>query len=232
MTQFPAPDAGYPPQAMPPGVSYEGPKPFSKAAVTGFIFSLLFCIPGVHVLLGLLFGIIGLGATKGGRMRGRGLAIAAIPLSLVVGALSTIMAIFFGMMMMAGMEMVPALVGPKLMPVFVAASGDTASAVATLRTLSTDTFNARHSDAELKEWLGTIATEYGAMVNLTQSPNSPPPTPGSDLVPMSYSIKFVNKTSQLNIRWRMTMQGIEVKFKIENIDVGGVAPGAAADPGE
>ena len=59
--------------------------PFSLAAITSLVFSLLFCIPGLAIL-GLLTGIIGIFTTSGGARRGRGLAITGVVLSLLVGA--------------------------------------------------------------------------------------------------------------------------------------------------
>lgn len=67
------------------GESTEKP-PFSVAAITSLVFSLLFCIPGMAVL-GLLLGVIGIFTTGGGARRGRGLAIAGMLLSFMVGAI-------------------------------------------------------------------------------------------------------------------------------------------------
>jgi len=91
MTRFqPPPDVPGPysegafgPEAPP---EFSGPPPMSAAALTGFICSLIFCLPVLGPLLGLIFGIVGIGTTAGGRRRGRGLAIAAILISLLVGA--------------------------------------------------------------------------------------------------------------------------------------------------
>ena len=63
--------------------------PFSLAAITSLVFSLLFCIPGLAVL-GLLCGVVGIFTTSGGARRGRGMAITGVVLSvLVVGVYVT-----------------------------------------------------------------------------------------------------------------------------------------------
>ena len=67
------------------GESTEKP-PFSVAAITSLVFSLLFCIPGMAVL-GLILGVVGIFTTGGGARRGRGLAIAGMLLSFMVGAI-------------------------------------------------------------------------------------------------------------------------------------------------
>ncbi len=64
---------------------YEPTQPprMSKSAMTGFVVSLLGCIPVVTSVVGLVFGIIGFRNTASPMVRGRGFAIAAIVLSLV-----------------------------------------------------------------------------------------------------------------------------------------------------
>ncbi len=56
----------------------------NKAAVVGFVSSLVVCIPLIAQLLGLVLGIAGIVGTSGGRSRGRGLAIAAVVISPLV----------------------------------------------------------------------------------------------------------------------------------------------------
>ena len=55
----------------------------STAALVGFVSSLVICIPLLTQLLGAILGIFGVVQTSGGRRRGRGLAIAAICISLL-----------------------------------------------------------------------------------------------------------------------------------------------------
>jgi hypothetical protein len=93
----PYPEAPYPPQ----------PAPMSTAAVTGFISSLVFCIPLVTQLLGLILGIVGITKTSAGRARGRGLAIAAVVISLAASAVwllvgATLVPIMLAMLSIAG----------------------------------------------------------------------------------------------------------------------------------
>jgi Domain of unknown function (DUF4190)/Septum formation len=76
---YPSP-AGYPPPGpgAPPG-QYLPPPPqrtTSGWAIAAFVLGLVSCVP-----LGVIFGIIALVNTKGGRQSGRGLAIAGIVLS-------------------------------------------------------------------------------------------------------------------------------------------------------
>ncbi len=92
---IPAPAATTPPAspAMPPArpptppvaaVASESQKT-SGAAVAGFILSLAgLVVPLITSLLGLIFSIVGLGKTGAGRMKGRGLAVAGLVLSIAI----------------------------------------------------------------------------------------------------------------------------------------------------
>lgn len=223
MSQFSPPP---PPGGMDPAyMGYSAPKPYSKAAVTGFVFSLLMCLPGLHAVLGLIFGLVGLGKTSGGEMRGRGLAIAAIPISILAGLVSTGGAFMMAMFGVAGAQMV--METPQaLKAVFLAPSADLGKATAALRPLCSDAFNAKHDDEAIRSWVTGVGKEYGAMVKVAGPPVNQPPQPGSDIVGFTFPVEFVNKTGQVNVKFRMSMDGLSVKFKVEGIDVGGLAPGS------
>ena len=61
-------------------------KPMSGMAVTGFVLTIIFCIP-VLPLIGLLLGLGALGRTSAdGPMRGRPLAITAVILGVIMTA--------------------------------------------------------------------------------------------------------------------------------------------------
>ena len=77
MTQFGPPPVPPPGMAMPDARS--DPPPWSAAAIGAFVLSLLGFI-GITAVLGLIFSIVGIVATRRGRRRGMGLAIAAIPI--------------------------------------------------------------------------------------------------------------------------------------------------------
>jgi len=66
---------------------YTGPVPMSGMAVAGLVSSLVggFCCPVLGPLLAIIFGIVGYILTAGGARRGRGLAIAGLLITLLVG---------------------------------------------------------------------------------------------------------------------------------------------------
>lgn len=90
MTSFPPPPPPgppYPPVGThgPGGFVQRGPAPMSGVSVAAFVFSWLVCLPVVNAVVGIILAIVGLVQTRDGARRGRGLAIAAIPISIVTG---------------------------------------------------------------------------------------------------------------------------------------------------
>lgn len=219
MSQYPPP----PPTAYAPGEAYSaGPPPMSKSAVAALVCSLLVCLPGLHGLLGIVFGIIGLTSTSGGRRRGRGMAIAAIPISVILGSISTLMGFgaFMGFRAMIDLATLP----PKLQGVFVAASADPAPAIAGLRQISTPAFNRKYSDADLQAWLADIAREYGAARSITMGTQGSPSPTGNLL---SLPVSFVNKTTA-RINLKIDLDEASMSFRISAIDVDGKGPTSSA----
>ena len=114
MTQFQPPTPG---PAMAPGgpvgvpPAFNEPVRWSAAAVAGFVLSLVGCLI-VTAPLGLILGIVGIVTTRGGRRRGMGLAIAAIPISLLTGVFSLIVVanvVVFGQVLFQAKEQLPQL---------------------------------------------------------------------------------------------------------------------------
>jgi hypothetical protein len=132
--------------------------PWSGAAVAGFVLSWLGCTI-VGGVLGLILAIVALFDTGGGRRRGRGLAIAAIPISLLTGGLSVCLAlILFNVFQV--LHTYP----DKLMPVLGPQAGDVSVAAASLRALADDSFNRRVAGGKLEAWLGRVLEKHGTLV--------------------------------------------------------------------
>jgi hypothetical protein len=74
--QMPYPPGNWAPSAPPV-------RRTSAAAITSLVFGFLGCIPVLGGLLAVIFGMVGLSATRNGRMGGRGLATAGLILGLL-----------------------------------------------------------------------------------------------------------------------------------------------------
>lgn len=215
MTQFQQPpdSPGSPvggPAGIPPGI--HRPPPWSTAAISGFVLSLLGCL-GITAILGLILGITGIATTRGGRRRGLGLAIAAIPISLVTGALSIVV----GMGMLMGISF--GTLAARLPEVFEADSSTMDAAVLALREIGSEDFNATVSTETVRSWLEQVAVKHGKLVEVVKL-TPPGPTTSSDGKTFSVEAKFVNGPANITISF-----GLEnYRIKLHDIEVDGVSP--------
>jgi hypothetical protein len=73
-----------PPPVIPLNYSMSpAPRPLSKAAIVSLVLGLPLCIPLFTGIPAAIFGVIGLGQTRDGLIRGRGMAIAGLVLGLI-----------------------------------------------------------------------------------------------------------------------------------------------------
>lgn len=214
MTQFQPPQVPGMPQGDlfgTPPTAYQ-PPPWSAAAIAGFVLSLIGCT-GITAPFGLIFGIIGTVTAREGRRRGRGLAIAAIPISLVTGIISVVIAASM-IVVAAGMALVA-----QLPTVLDGRAAGVETAVSTLREAATDGFKDAVSDEALRLWLAQVAAKHGRLVEVpTASPVQPPSTPGRQR--LNLEGKFVN--GRTNITITFALQGWQ--FKLDDIEIDGASP--------
>lgn len=212
MSQFqPPPDVpGSVPSVEPYGrAGFADPPPWSVSSIVGFVLSLLGC----SAPLGFFLGIVGIVRTRGGQRRGRGLAIAAIPISLVTGAVAVLLA--FGLFVLGAVGVIASQL-PMLLSADVETSKD---AVFLLREVASDDFNASVNDEKLQAWLQQVATKHGRLVTIG-GPSPVPSSAGSDGVGFDIEGKFINGRTSILIR--LSKQGW--RYAIEDIAVDGVSP--------
>lgn len=217
MTQFQSP-------LQPPGAAQPGsyapavsgpPTRWSAAAISGFILSLLGCT-GVGAVLGLILGIIGIFATRGGRRRGMGLAIAAIPISLIMGLMSLGLAV----LAIAGVRMshvateLPAIMGAE-------AAGPSAAADVLLN-LASDEFREEVGPEGVLPWLVHVAKTHGKFVEAVPTTGNPMGSTPEGHLYLSLDGKFVN--GRTNIKIVFDAESIWGLPKIIDIEVDGVSP--------
>lgn len=198
------------------------PPPWSAAAIGAFVLSLLGWI-GITAILGLIFGVVGIFATSDGKRRGRGLAIAAIPISLLTGAVAVVLML----MIIVSLRMVE--VPKKIESVFV--SGDVAAQVSRLRTLTSDNFNQSISDETLQAWLAAVRKSHGTMTGLTMNIATAFSEADDGSTRLSAKGKFVN--GDATIRFTFAAENLW-NARLADIEVDGVSPlrtSPAATPG-
>lgn len=130
---------------------------WSKTAVTGFVLSLIGCL-GITAALGFVFGIFGLMATRDGRLRGRGLAIAALPISILTGA------IFVCLLLLLAMGRDFGLMTRRLAIVLTSESARTDEALAQFRLSCSEEFNEVVSKDGLGAWFDQVQAKHGTLV--------------------------------------------------------------------
>lgn len=215
MTQFP-PTSGLPPAPPPNGNFPALQTPYSGAAIAGFVLSLLGCA-GITAVLGFILGIVGIFSTRDGRRRGMGLAVAAIPISLITGALSIgllLSTLAFG----RGAAMLVQL------PMFL--NGDPAGltqAATSIRELSSEDFKDSVSEQVLTDWLTQIAEEHGSLAELTDA-DAKDSTKAGDAIVFELDGKFTNGPANITVRF--VFEGYVMK--LDDIEIDGVSPASLA----
>lgn len=191
---------------------------WSAAAIAAFILSLLGFL-GVTAVLGLIFGIVGIITTSGGRRRGMGLAIAAIPISLVTGVLSVVLlsVVFFGTRAMTIPVTLKAALGADS-----AAVADSANA---LREIGSTAFNVEVSKEALQAWITQINTKHGKLTSIakdTQEMLSPTPDGAWCL---NFKGKFVNGPASIRLIFKAEQFW---SLRIDDIEIDGSSPRASS----
>jgi hypothetical protein len=202
-----------PPQAYAPAQHFRPHQPsWSALAIAAFVCSLLGFL-GFTAILGIILGIAGIVAARGGRKRGLGLAIAAIPISLVTGAISLFLV--FAIVVASRMFALP----EQLRPALVAEDPTSAEAVAAIRGAADEGFNKDVSDEQLKAWLLKIRETHGKLVELKIDETMSSGSAGQGS--FNISGKFVNGPAAVHLTMRP--EGV-ISMKFHDIDIGGVSP--------
>lgn len=217
MTQFQPPP--FPP--LPGQLDYDpaayaanAPLRWSAAAIGGFILSLLGFL-GVTAIMGLIFGIVGIITTSGGRRRGMGLAIAAIPISLVMGALSVLLlsVLFIGTRAMA--------IPVKLQAALGANSASVADSANALREIGSAAFNDEVSTEALQAWIMQINAMYGKLTSASLDIDQMMSKARDGSMYLNVKGKFINGPAAI----RLTFKEMDVwSLRIEDIEIGGSSP--------
>ncbi len=209
----------YPPPLPAHSASYaapipSGPPPWSSSAIAAFVLSLLGFL-GVTAVLGLIFAVVGLVATRGGRRRGMGLAIAAIPISIVTAAIAGLFVIG-AVMLVRGKDFVQ-----KLEPVLTSTSGAVPQSAATLMELGSADFQQAVPVAKLEDWLRNVGQTHGNMTGFQPDPTTPFAKNQAGELVLSFQGKFVNGPATI----RLTFSNQDMwSPRISDIEIGGSSP--------
>jgi hypothetical protein len=190
------------------------PPRWSAAAIGGFVLSLIGFL-GVTAVLGLLFGIIGIVATRGGRRRGMGLAIAAVPISLATGALAILLV--FAVLFASHVKAVTS----RLEEVLACEPTAVAAAVDQLRLVTSDEFNERVDRESMQGWLERVHATHGKLIDLTIDRKRLVTPTENGALSISLDAKFVNGTVSVRVTFS---EGDFWSLRIDDIEVDGGSP--------
>jgi hypothetical protein len=193
-----------------------GPVRWSAAAVAAFVLSLLGCT-GIGAVLGLILGIVGILATRGGRRRGMGLAVAALPISLIMG-LACIFVVFLGIfsvrLVQFPQQELPPILGPE--------AGSPAQAADALLALAADEFLAEVDAQQAQTWVEGVSAKHGKLVSILPSQTDPGGTTPDAKPFLSFDAKFVNGPA--NVKLTFDPDTVWTDPKLVDIEVDGTSP--------
>lgn len=192
-----------------------GPPRWSALAITAFVLSIVGFL-GFTAILGIIFAIAGIAVTSGGRRRGLGLAISAIPISVVTGALGAVVA--YGGYTFWHMYKTT----ENLVPVLSASSEKAADGAESILALSSASFRANVQKSHLEEWLREINRKHGSLAKFE-------PNTETDILTANAAGNAV-----LNVRGKFTNGPALMRvtfspdslldYRIDDIDVDGLSP--------
>ncbi len=190
-----------------------GPPRWSALAVTAFVLSFIGFL-GFTAILGIIFGVVGIVVTGGGRRRGRGLAIAAIPISIVTGLIGAFLLI--GIVWVVKMNAVT-----RQVEMVLAATGDSAKATDDLLANSSHSFQEKVSRQRLTEWLNEVHRKHGTLTSLEQRMTGNSFAAESEKAVWSLPAKFTNGSAMVRVHFQQ--QSLTTPL-VDDIDVDGVSP--------
>ena len=196
---------------------YLGPPRWSALAITAFVLSFIGFL-GFTAILGIILAVAGIAVTRGGRRRGMGLAISAIPISIVTGLIGA----FFVIGIVSFLRMVDM---TKQVEKILAASDDASKATDSLFIHATPSFQKDVSREQLASWLSEVSRKHGKLISLDRTFTTNTMTTQSKRAAFNLPGKFVNGQGlvRLHFEQRSLTQPL-----IDDIDVNGLSPRTAS----
>jgi len=215
----PMPPADSPPAYADAPSVFTGPAPWSALAISAFVCALLGFL-GVTAICGVILGIAGIIVTKGGKRKGRGLAIAAIPISVVTGLISVwiVIALLFMAKIVTTISAIP--------PVFDATSAGRPAAIAEFRKFTSKAFDDAVSDERFIAWIDQVVKKHGKLTEVLTGSGQGGPQPkwgsyGKGRTGFSLPAKFVNGPATIEV---IFVQEDNWNAKLDEIRIDGTSP--------
>jgi|CXWL01.1.fsa_nt_gi hypothetical protein len=193
----------------------QGPPRWSALAITAFVLSLIGFL-GFTAISGIIFAIAGIAVTRGGRRRGMGLAIAAIPIALVTGVIGA--TLVYGGVTFYRMYKT----SEKVVPVLSASSDKSADGAEAILALGSVSFREKVDQSRLEQWLREVHHKHGNLAKLERDPDTNPITANSaGNAVLNLRGKFTNGPALM--RFTFSNESL-LDPRIDDIDVDGLSP--------
>lgn len=197
-----------------------GPPRWSALAVTAFVLSIIGFL-GVTAILGIIFAVAGIAVTSGGRRRGLGLAISAIPISLVTGGLGAVVA-YVGY---TSIHMYKTTEG--LVPVLSSSSEKAADGAESILALSSASFRANVEKSQLEQWLLDINRKHGSLTKFEANTETGILTANAaGNAVFNVRGKFTNGPALMRVTFSSDSL---LDYRIDDIEVDGLSPRSPPD---
>lgn len=204
-----------PGQRAMPGYAPVGPPRWSGVSIAAFVSSLLGCTI-LGGLLGFILGIVGIFDAKGGRRRGIGFAIAAIPISLLTGVTATLLLVT-ALALASSIGNLPT----QLNAAWSHAGGDPVKTAAALRAITTEEFNSVVPEVKLVEWCADVRVKHGNPTAVEFSRSTPASSGRDGELRFHFDAKFVNGPAMMTLVLKKEKDRM---YRIDDIDIDGSSP--------
>lgn len=188
-----------------------GPPRWSAMAIAAFVCAILGFL-GFTAILGLIFAVAGIVVTRKGERRGLGLAVAAIPISILTGAIGLFLA--YGVLTATSMFNA----SEAFHQVMSKPSDQIPAEADKVYEITSKSFQQDISREQFVQWLQQISAKHGNMVGLERDPDLRPVTSGPRGTAVNVRAKFTNGPVLVRI---MFMPKSLMEWKIEDIEVDG-----------
>lgn len=178
---------------------------WSAAAITGFVMSFLL----VLAPLGVILGIVGIVRTWGGKRRGMGLSIAAIPIGLIVATITTIV-IVMAVVMFAVMT-----TSRDSIKMWRASSVNIATEASEFYDVMSPRFRVKVTEEAFQAWAKAVSTKHGTLQGVRNAKRVLVPTSDGGYV-VNFTGEFVNGSANIAVtiglknNWTPEIDNIEV----------------------
>ena len=208
MTQAPATPPSVSPLADNGFVASDSFPRWSAAAITGFVMSFLL----VLAPLGIILGIVGIVRTWGGKRRGMGLSIAAIPIGLIVGTITTlfiVMAVAMFAVMAAGRDSTE---------MWRVSRVNIVAEASEFYTVMSPRFRVKVTEEAFQAWATGVSAKHGALQAVRKAKRIIERTDGDRYI-VNFTGDFVNGSANIAVTIGLKNNWTP---EIDNIDVDGV----------